>query len=110
MGRKEATLLQTSKSSCIACNIVASLIQDQIMKHKRENKLFSEKQFGYIDGGSRVLLLLVVLDKWTKIIDGGGVIDYIYCNFKKAFDKVPIQHLQKKTKVWVQRGVWNQES
>ena len=35
----------------------------------------------------------LVLDKWTKIMDEGGVIDCIYCDFKKAFDKVPNRRL-----------------
>ena len=43
-----------------------------------------------------MLQLLVVLDKWTQIIDEGGSLDCIYCDFKKAFDKVPHQRLLKK--------------
>ena len=75
--------------TCIACKILELIIWDQIMKHMRNNNLFSEKQFGFLDGHSIVLQLLVVLDKWTTIIDEGGSIDCIYYNFKKAFDKVP---------------------
>jgi hypothetical protein len=29
------------------------------------------------------------LDKWTEILDKGGCVDTIYCDFMKAFDKVP---------------------
>ena len=36
-----------------------------------------------------VLQLVQVLDKWTEILDMGGCIDVIYCDFMKAFDKVP---------------------
>jgi hypothetical protein len=39
--------------------------------------------------GSIVLQLLQVLDKWTEILDKGGCVDTIYCDFMKAFDKVP---------------------
>ena len=73
---------------CILCKVMESLIRDKIMNHMKRNKLFSNKQFGFLDGRSTVLQLLVVLDKWTKIIDDGGTIDYIYCTFKKVFDKV----------------------
>ena len=36
-----------------------------------------------------VLQLVQVLDTWTEILDMGGCIDVIYCDFMKAFDKVP---------------------
>ena len=48
------------------------------------------------NGHSTVLQLLVVLDKWMRIIEQGGSIDCIYCDFKKAFDKVQHQRLLKK--------------
>jgi hypothetical protein len=47
------------------------------------------KQFGFISGRSTVLQLLQVLEKWTEILDKGGCVDTIYCDFMKAFDKVP---------------------
>ena len=34
-----------------------------------------------------------MLDKWTKIIDKGGAVDVIYCDFMKACDKVPHKRL-----------------
>ena len=61
------------------------------MKHMRNDNLFSEKQFGFLDGCSIVLQLLEVLDKWITVIDEGGLIDCVHCDFKKAFDKVPHQ-------------------
>ena len=33
--------------------------------------------------------LLKVLDKWTEILDQGGCVDVVYCDFMKAFDTVP---------------------
>ena len=60
------------------------------------NNLFSKKQFGFLGGRSTVLQLLMVLDKWTEILDQGGVIDVIYCDFMKAFDKVPHNRLLEK--------------
>ena len=65
------------------------------MNHMKRNKLFNNKQFGFLDGRATALQLLVVLDKWMKIIDG-GTIDCINCDFKKVFDKVPHQRLLKK--------------
>ena len=53
----------------------------------------SNKQFGFLGGRSTVLQLLKVIDKWTEILDRGGVIDVIYCDFQKAFDTVPHRRL-----------------
>lgn len=44
----------------------------------------------------QVIQLLIVLDQWTSIIDDGGVIDTIYTDFIKAFDKVPHKRLLNK--------------
>jgi hypothetical protein len=62
----------------------------------KQNKLFSKKKFGFISGRSTVLQLVQVLDKWTEILDMGGCIDVIYCDFMKAFDKVPHLRLMHK--------------
>jgi hypothetical protein len=50
----------------------------------KRNKLFSKKQFGFISGRSTVLQLLQVLEKLTEILDKGGCVDTIYCDFMKA--------------------------
>ena len=62
-----------------------TLVREEIIEHMKRNKLFSKKQFGFISGRSTVLQQ--VLDKWTEILDKG--VDIIYCDFMKAFDKVP---------------------
>ena len=64
----------------------------------KANKLFSTKQFGFLGGRSTTLQLLIVLDTWTEIMDNGGVIDSIYCDFLKAFDTVPHRRLIKEIK------------
>ena len=35
------------------------------------------------------------MNNWTEAIDGGNHIDVIYCDFMKAFDKVPHKRLLK---------------
>ena len=77
----------------VVCKVLESLIRDSIVNHMSENNLFSPKQFGFLAGRSTVLQLLKVLDIWTKILDQGGCIDVIYCDFMKAFDKVPHRRL-----------------
>ena len=44
-------------------------------------------------GRSTILQLLKVVDKLTEILDNGGVIDTIYCDFMNAFDTVPHHRL-----------------
>ena len=39
------------------------------------------------------LQVLKVLDSWTEILENGGCIDVVYCDFMKAFDKVPHRRL-----------------
>lgn len=47
-----------------------------------KNKLFSNRQFGFISGQSTVLQMIKF---WTN----GQTTDVIYCNLKKALDRVP---------------------
>ena len=75
-----------------------SFIRDAINDHMQQNKLYSPKQFGFISGRSTTLQMLHVLNIWSKILDKGGSLDVIYCDFMKAFDKVPHQRLLYKVK------------
>ena len=67
-----------------------TLAREDIIEHMKLHKLVSRKQFiGFISGRSTVLQLLQVMDKWTEILDKGGCVDVVYCDFMKAFNKVP---------------------
>ena len=69
------------------------LVRREMMSHMRTNRLFSDQQYGFIDGRSTTLQLLNVLDDWTATLDQGGTVDVAYCDFRKAFDKVPHRRL-----------------
>ena len=90
--------------TCILCKLLESIIRDHVVKHMTENKLFSSKQFGFIGGRSTTLQLLHVLDIWSQILDQGGNIDSIYCDFMKAFDKVPHKRLVYKVSKYGIKG------
>ena len=77
----------------LACKILESLVRDAMMNFLTANKTLTSKQFGFLGGRSTVLQLLKVIDRWTEIMDRGGVIDVIYCDFRKAFDTVPHNRL-----------------
>ena len=77
----------------IVCKVLESLVRDAIIKHFKDNLLFSSNQFGFISGRSTTLQLLHVLETWSEILDRGGNIDCIYMDFMKAFDTVPHDQL-----------------
>ena len=72
-----------------------SIIRDSVLEYLHSNNILSEKQFGFLAGRSTVLQLLKVVDHWTEIVDSGGMIDVIYCDFQKAFDTVPHKRLME---------------
>ena len=61
-----------------------------------KNNLLNSQQYGFVSGRSTVLQLIKVMDRWTEILDKGGCIDVVYCDFLKAFDKVPHKRLVQK--------------
>ena len=77
----------------IACKILESIIRDAVMKYLKDNKLISNKQFGFLGGRSTTLQLLTAMNEWTEVLDRGGGLDMIYCDFQKAFDTVPHSRL-----------------
>ena len=79
--------------SSIACKILESIIRDSLMKYLMSNNILKNKQFGFMRGRSTILQLLKVVDKLSEILDRGGAVDVIYCDFMKAFDTVPHQRL-----------------
>ena len=64
------------------------------------NKLFTDKQYGFMSGRSTSLQLLAVLDKWTEVLDSGSTIDCIYMDFRAAFDTVPHKRLISKLQAY----------
>ena len=70
------------------------------MDHFVKNKLFTNKQFGFLKGRSTVTQLFQILDDWTETLESGGRIDVVYTDFEKAFDKVPHNRLLSKLKAY----------
>ena len=46
----------------VVCKVLESIIRENINEHMKSNKLFSDKQFGFISGRSTVLQLIRVID------------------------------------------------
>ena len=91
----------------IICKLMETLVREDIIEHMNLNKRFSRKQFGFISGRSTVLQLLQVMDKWTEILDKAGCMDVVYCDFMKAFDKVPHLRLLHKLDKYQITGHYN---
>ena len=72
--------------TCVACEIMVSVIKDVEISHLLENNLLNNCQVGFVGGGSFQLQLLSLLNNWTDILVSGHSIDVVYLNFKKAFD------------------------
>ena len=68
--------------TCIAREIMESLVRDVMIAHMNRNNLLSNRQYGFIRGRSTTLQLL----KGTEILDRGGELDVIYLDFMKAFN------------------------
>lgn len=80
----------------VICKIMETLVRDDIMLHLKKWKLISRRQYGFVTGRSTVLQLLKVMDKWTATLDEGLALDVVYCDFMKAFDRVPHRRLLAK--------------
>ena len=80
----------------IICKLMETMVREDVMKHMKSYKLFSQKQFGFLSGRSTVLQLIKVIDNWMCTLDEGGAVDVIYCDFMKAFDKMPHGRLLEK--------------
>ena len=82
----------------VLCKVMESILRDAIVDHLTVNKLLLPSQHGFMKSKSCLTNLLEYLDKLTKLVDEGHSVDIIYCDFAKAFDKVPHQRLLIKMK------------
>ena len=70
-----------------------SLIKESLVAFLKNTSVLSDRQFGFLPGRSTALQLFNVLFKWTEALDNGAHVDAIYCDFMKAFNRVPHQRL-----------------
>ena len=71
-GRKdEVNNYRPVSLTCILCKVMESIARDKIMEHFVKNKLFTNKQFGFLKGRSTVTHLLQILDDWTETLESG---------------------------------------
>ena len=84
----------------VICKLMEKIIKEAMLTHLVDNSLLSKKQFGFLSGRSTVTQLLKFLDECADKVTRGGVVDTIYMDFAKAFDKVPHRRLLHKLEAY----------
>ena len=79
--------------TCILCKVMESILRDAIVDHLAKYELLLPSQHGFMKAKSCLTNLLEYLEVLTKLVDEGHSVDIVYCDFAKAFDKVPIRRL-----------------
>ena len=80
----------------VPCRVMEAYIKDEIVRHLKQNKLINESQHGFMSNKSCTTNLLEFFEKVTAEVDSGNVMDIVYLDFSKAFDKVPHRRLIEK--------------
>ena len=91
--KKVASNYRPVSLTSIVCKCLEKIVLERIISFMKNEKLFSNRQYGFISGRSTQLQLLEVLDKWTEALDKGHSIDCVYMDYAKAFDTVPHRRL-----------------
>ena len=91
--RSRAENYRPKSLTCILCKIMEKFVREKVMTHLLENKLLTNKQYGFLRRRSTTIQLLNYLDSCVKNIVDGNVVHVIYLVFAKAFDTVPHRRL-----------------
>ncbi|BHF79152.1 hypothetical protein SprV_0602227100 [Sparganum proliferum] len=70
-----------------------AIVKKATMKFLEQNHLLSDLQHGFRQNRSCLSSLLLSTEQWTRALDEDGRVDFIYTDFKKAFDNVPHKRL-----------------
>ena len=76
--------------------ILESIVKEHIVNHLDRFKLIKDSQHGFTSGRSCLTNLLDFFEEVTKDLDEDTVLDLVYLDFAKAFDKVPYCRLFSK--------------
>ena len=71
------------------CKLLERLIKDHMVDFLVRHKLLISSQHGFLKTRSCLTNMLCFFEEITKWIVYGSLVDSIYLDFKKAFDKVP---------------------
>jgi hypothetical protein len=88
----------------VVCKLMEKLLRRKILNHLQTHSILSENQFGFIEGRSTLLQLLITVEKWTEALERGEEVDVVFLDFKKAFDKVSHKRLLDVTEFYGVKG------
>ena len=77
----------------VICKLLDTIMRDHMMSFLINHKLINRSQHGFLKAKSCLTNVLCFLEEITKWVDDGSLVDVIYLDFQKAFDKVPHQRL-----------------
>ena len=98
--KKSSSNYRPISLTSIVCKILERIIKSHIMEHMLDNNLFSNRQFGFINGRSTTLQLLNIIEDWTTQINMNTAIDCVYFDYMKAFDSICHRRLSEKLKAY----------
>jgi len=78
--------------------VLESLLKDRIVHHLERNKLLLDSQHGFRAGKSCLTNLLEFYHAMFGAYDRSGLVDVVFLDFQKAFDKVPHRRLMAKVR------------
>lgn len=77
----------------VVCKVLESFIREGIIEHLTNTNLLSKEQHGFLPGKSCATNLIESMEYITSEFDKKRPVDILYCDFSKAFDKVPHKRL-----------------
>lgn len=72
----------------VPCKVLEKIIVRHLKQYLEENSLLSEHQYGFRSKHSTIDQLILTYDDVTRDVDEGRMVDIIFFDFSKAFDKV----------------------
>ena len=93
----------------VVCKIFERVIRKQVFSYLSDHNFLNETQHGSRGGRSCLSALLDVYDDIMHMISGGDIVDMVYLDFSKAFDKVDhgiLLHKLKALGITGKLGVW----
>jgi len=84
--------------------MMESITRDKLVNHMVNNDLFRDVQYGFGLRRSCMTQLLITLEWWTELLDGGDHVGVIWFDFRKAVDTIPHRRLIKKLEAYGIKG------
>eukprot|EP00061_Rhincodon_typus_P010363 g34598.t1 len=79
--------------------LLERILTDRIYAYSEMRGLIRDSQHGFVQDRSCLTNLIEFFKEVTKVINEGRVVDVVYIDFSKAFDKVPHGRLIQKMKM-----------